>query len=611
MEYCVKTSPHIKTSLSTKRIMNEVSICLLFIYLFSIIRYWFIGQEYVLHIFLLLLCSLTTSVFVEAAYAFFCKKKDILHYLSHSFPWVTPLILTLMVPVNTSIYALGISTFIAVFFGKMVFGGFGQNVFNPAAVGRAIVFSSFAGSVQQNLLLSATPTRTAASAGWIFNQQSFTTFLQDFGGLENLFMGNYDGALGETCSLLILMLGVYLAFRKIIDWYIPCTYLTTIFVGTFFVGLPYGISLPYACFHLLTGGVMFGAFFMLTDPVTIPNTRAGKLVFSCLVAILTVLIRFLANLPEGVLYAILLGNLLTPAIDKYFDGKSILRKKKDTYTVLAVFTSAILIIYSFSFALCAKEYHSLRTPTFTPGENIALNELEITPYHPVLEEKQGNIFRVSVNGFGTMSKEDGGQGGVTPYQRNVFEITMSDDLKNIHKVAVIQMGDTIGVGDKIKNEGFLKQFEGKDLQDKFDVVAGASFSSRSLLAAAKYVLSGEYQHISLETDFSEYDAKIVAQKENLYVVEVKGFGTLGAGHGADYSLNQFEINVENKTIQSIRCTHFGDTKGVGEKAVSTEALQHLSGLTLSDQVDTVSGASYTSRSVFAALQVVLRAISGD
>ena len=95
--------------------------------------------------------------------------------------------------------------------------------------------------------------------------------------------------------------------------------------------MTHGLGIEYALFHLCTGGAVFGAVFMLTDPVTNPNTRAGRIVFAALAGILTMTIRLMANLPEGVLYSILLVNILTPVIDKYFDGKQVLREKKNQY----------------------------------------------------------------------------------------------------------------------------------------------------------------------------------------------------------------------------------------------------------------------------------------
>lgn len=151
-----------------------------------------------------------------------------------------------------------------------------------------------------------------------------------------LALGTYPGAIGETFSIAIVLVGIYLAFRQVIDWRVPVTYLGGIFVLTAIVALLTGIEsyhgIPgfiwYPVLHLLTGGVIFGGVFMLTDPVTSPTSAGGRVIFALGAAVLTVLIRLKANLPEGCLYSILLMNLFTPMIENALDGKQLEIKKK-------------------------------------------------------------------------------------------------------------------------------------------------------------------------------------------------------------------------------------------------------------------------------------------
>ena len=212
-----------------------------------------------------------------------------------------------------------------------------EDPFNPAAVGRAIIFASFMGATT-DLVTSATPTTVIASTyNWLPATSSvLDTFLEQFGGFMGLALGTYPGAIGETFSIAIILVGIYLAFRQMIDWRVPVTYLGGIFVLTAIVALLTGIEsyhgIPgfiwYPVLHLLTGGVIFGGVFMLTDPVTSPTSAGGRVIFALGAAVLTVLIRLKANLPEGCLYSILLMNLFTPMIENALDGKQLEIKKK-------------------------------------------------------------------------------------------------------------------------------------------------------------------------------------------------------------------------------------------------------------------------------------------
>ena len=174
-------------------------------------------------------------------------------------------------------------------------------------------------------------------------KDAFNHYLNDFGGLKNLWIGDYFGAIGETCTLLIFILGIILALLAVIDWYIPLTYLGTIFIGTFILALFKELGISYPLAMIANGGVAFAGFFMLTDPVTNPNTRQGKIVASIIAAFITMLIRYCAILPEGALYSILIVNILTPAIEKFFEGKNDLNEKRDLVVILVLF---ILVVTS-------------------------------------------------------------------------------------------------------------------------------------------------------------------------------------------------------------------------------------------------------------------------
>lgn len=359
MKFNFHVSPSLKGNLTTKEIMKELTLGLLLVFVLAVFYYASAyGSRYALQAILLLVCSLVTTLVCEFLFAKI-RKRDPKKEIQNSFGWVTAIILTLMVPISTRPYALIISTAFAIIFGKMLFGGFGHNIFNPAAVGRAVIFATFTGA-STNLVTSATPTALIANSyGWVpANADALDGFLSQVGGWSSLFLGTYPGALGETFTIAIVLIGIFLIVRKIIDWRVPVVYLGTIFVMTAIVAIITGVGsyhgIPgfiwYPVLHLILGGVVFGAFFMLTDPVTSPTSAAGRTIFALSAGILTVLIRLTGNLPEGCLYSILLMNMMTPLIESLLDGKQldILKKAKHGFIYLALVGLAITI-----FAACS------------------------------------------------------------------------------------------------------------------------------------------------------------------------------------------------------------------------------------------------------------------
>lgn len=337
MKYAFHVSPNLQSSRSTQGIMRDLTIGLAIVFLASVIYYftaW--GTAYGLQAILLLCCSLVTTLVCEAIFAK-VKKQNPKEFITHSFGWVTSLILVMMCPISITPYAIIIATIFAIVIGRLVFGGFGQNIYNPAAVGRAIVFASFSGAAT-NLVTSATPTGVLASSfRWLpGTEAALQSFLDYTGGWGGLLLGTYPGAMGETFSLLILIVGIFLIVRNVIDWRLPVMYLGTIFVITMLVALMTGVEayhgipgfLWYPALHLLTGGVIFGAVFMLTDPVTVPTVPAGRVFFAMCAAVITVLIRMKGNLPEGCLYSILIMNTFTPLIESALDGPQLKQMKK-------------------------------------------------------------------------------------------------------------------------------------------------------------------------------------------------------------------------------------------------------------------------------------------
>jgi Na+-translocating ferredoxin:NAD+ oxidoreductase subunit D len=226
----------------------------------------------------------------------------------------------------------------AIFINKELMGGLGFNVWNPALVGRALLTASFPvymtaawlppvdwGKASLDVYLgSGVDAVSTATPLYVLRHYGVDALIQKFGSLsviyENFFIGLRPGCIGETSALLLIAGGVFLMIRGIITWHIPVStigsvaVLSWIFGGeTLFGGNP--------LVHVLSGGLMLGAFFMCTDYVTSPTMKTGQIVFGIGVGALTVLIRLKGGYPEGVCYAILLMNCLTPALDDWFQPK--------------------------------------------------------------------------------------------------------------------------------------------------------------------------------------------------------------------------------------------------------------------------------------------------
>lgn len=241
---------------------------------------------------------------------------------------ITGVLLALATPPGVAYYAPILGSAFAIIVVKHIFGGLGNNIFNPALAGRAFLRVSwpvmmgatvepstflsarwFSLTLDQSLVTTATPLPTN-----IFN--SMTTLA--FGDLLDPFLGKIAGTMGETSALLIIIAAIFLLSKKIIDWRITLTYVATVFVGGLFYGAYLGYNpIIFALYFILTGGLMLGAVFMATDYVTCPSTKNARLYFGLGCGLFTLLFRIFSQMPEGVTYSILLMNSLTPLIDRW------------------------------------------------------------------------------------------------------------------------------------------------------------------------------------------------------------------------------------------------------------------------------------------------------
>ena len=240
---------------------------------------------------------------------------------------ITGVLLGLCLPAGMPLWMAFLGGAFGIGFGKLIFGGLGQNVFNPALLGRAFLQAAFPTAITTwpavggrftelrgdnfalPLMRSSSDAVTAATPLGLMKFEATPTPVGD------LFMGNTAGSVGETAALLILLGGGYLVIKRYLDWRIPVAIFATVAVLSGILGA-IDSSYPGPLFMLFSGGLMLGAVYMATDPVTSPVTRRGAWVFGGGIGILVVVIRVWGGLPEGVMYAILLMNALVPFINR-------------------------------------------------------------------------------------------------------------------------------------------------------------------------------------------------------------------------------------------------------------------------------------------------------
>lgn len=298
----LESSPHIKSAFTTSKAMYCVIIALVPCVVSAIVFFGFYQ----------LVVILTCVLFAVATEYIVKKVRKQNPTISDGSAALTGLLLALTLPPNYPLYACAIGSIFAIFIGKEIFGGLGFNIFNPALLGRAFLQASF--PVETTTWVNPKAIPEAITSATPLAHFKFDRVLTD---VSNLFLGNISGSLGETSALAILLGGIFLVIIGVINWEIPVSMIVgmIVFEGILFLIDPTKFAHPL--FHILSGGFLFGAIFMATDWVTSPLTKKGMWIFGILISLLIVIIRNFGGLPEGVMYAILLMNAVTPLINKY------------------------------------------------------------------------------------------------------------------------------------------------------------------------------------------------------------------------------------------------------------------------------------------------------
>jgi len=310
----VSIGPHMHDTESTAKIMWTVSGALLPATLMSI---YYFGMP---AINVILIC-LATSLLTEAGMQWILKKPVT---LSDGSAFLTGLLLAMNLPANAPWYIPFIGSFVAIMIAKHLFGGLGFNIFNPALVGRAFVLVSFA-KIMTTFVAPATSfmavdAKTTATPLVILKEEGMAKLLEVYHTKDalyrDLFLGNHAGSLGETSVIALLLGAAFLMMKRYITWHIPIPFIATVGVLAWAFGGKEGLMSGDPLMHMMSGGLVLGAFFMATDYVTGPSVRNAQIVFGVACGALTVLIRLKGGYPEGVMFAILLMNCFAPLLDR-------------------------------------------------------------------------------------------------------------------------------------------------------------------------------------------------------------------------------------------------------------------------------------------------------
>ena len=356
-----ENSPHIRRKASVTRMMVDVLIALAPTLIFSFVVF----PLNTLFFYLISVGIMLASEFVFVGLKNMMPKDGLKHSFKERFvfaykgkynqnniitPAISAIIFTLIMPAGAPLYAVAVGAFFGIVFGKLVFGGLGSNIFNPAAVGMLfakLCFGSQYKTITTTWYYTVPDTVAGATPLGLLNGGAFANINQY--QLLDMFLGRIPGTLGEVYKITIIIGLIYLLVRKSADFRIVVSYL-----GTFtFLALIGGLSVfalnkevnpfVFTLYQLLSGGVLFGAAFMLTDPVTSPINAPSRIIYGMVAAVATIFIRFFAALPEGVGFSILIANMIAVVLDHYEWSSSRYTWKKILAMGLIVSLSALIV----------------------------------------------------------------------------------------------------------------------------------------------------------------------------------------------------------------------------------------------------------------------------
>lgn len=461
--------PHIKDSDTTSKIMTRLLIALAPIVCFAIFKNSFIAYYYskitifeALHPIFIILVAIISSYVFEILYfrlALNHTLKKSLSLTRDSFTIIPGLFLSLIIPINTPLWIVVIGVFCANIIGKMLFGGFGQNIFNPALVGYLIIYTSYSALMNNTLsgldvVSTATPLANLSSLNYY---GTYETVVGTYGSLLNFLCGSIPGTLGEVSKLLIIIAFIYLTVTKTIKWRIPIFYILTVFIITLVIGINCDMGIWYPLFHILSGGLLFGAVFMATDPVTSPITNIGQIFYGIALGILTVSLRFFTSYPEGCATSILCMNILVPVFEKI--GIYFKYNIKKIYIPIII---SLLLVFGVSISCINKIDDSKKGKDNVINEKVQIDNVKV--------EGDRKVYSVSSKGWGVVKAD------VEVVGNKIISIIVTDS-KGETQWSEIE-----------KNNYIYKVVSNQDNIDDLDAISGSTFSSDALKNMVKKVM---------------------------------------------------------------------------------------------------------------------------
>lgn len=565
---------YLKSTDTTNKIMKRVIISLIPIMLFAWIKngvYPFFSGKYdasfydLIKPLLVMIVPIITTVLTEFIhFKYILKEENIKIALKESYAILPGLLLGLIVPINTPLYILILGSIFAIVIGKIAFGGFSYNIFNPALLGRLFIIFAYSSIIASNLgyisvvdtTSSATPLSMMANNSYIVNEE-FSYSLVD------LFFGFYPGCLGEVSVFLCICAFIYLTTTKTIKHRIPIAYISTVFIITLVVGLLNSQSLAYPLYHIMSGGLFFGAIFMATDPVTSPISNYAQIIYGICLGILTCIFRFLTVYPEGVLTSILTMNLIVGLIN-YFSIKT-KNNKKIVWIGLTLLSIIAIVLINFT---------------------MYVEEVEEVNY---IEEKE-----VTSDGVRYVITKRGFSSDIT------IELTIKSD--KITKIEVLSQNDSYYA--TIEELNYVNEFKTNvnNISD-IDTVSSVTKTSTTIkdivLIAVYDYLEEEYEiEEEEEFDFAVLEENIIDDDTVVYKVSKQGFvGEIIANvtfvKDEFYELeilsnkeSYYHLIEENDYIEEINANYY-------------------------DGIDVVSGATYTSTAIKDLIDLTIEYIGGS
>ncbi len=557
----VKTGPFLRDSVTVEEIMIDVLIALIPTLIAGVLLY---GRHTLMIVILSTLSAVLTEAILTKAPL---TPKGIFGDGSAA---VTGMLLGLILP-HTAPYWIPIfGSFFAIALVKLAFGGLGYNIFNPALAARAMLLLAFTSK-----MIYLTDATTGATPLWSTSSFSWA-----------LVWGNVDGIIGETSVIAILIGAAYLFYKKHINWRIPISCLGSAFI----LAVVWGLD-PW---HTITaGGLMFAAFFMATDMVTSPVTPIGELIFGAGCGMLTFMIRQYTPYPEGVTFAILIMNGLTPAIEAltipsvFGVGES----HKTRLRGFAVTAAAVLVLF---IGLVIVEYREPVAPhVITSGHYLPVAELLGDPNFDIVD-KAGTRYYVVKDAEGN-PLQTAFIGERNGFNAPVRFLLVLDEEHKIKNIKVLEQDENQGFGELITRANFLNQFVGLDKDSSFaapnvEVISGATISSMAVISGVSRALDN--------FDVAFFSEEAGGWDDGTYVGRADSFG----------GPLEVEVEVKERKIASVTVLSHSDSPGFSDPAIS--GIPERIVAANDPQVDAVAGATMSSEAIMEAVRRALEQGAG-